>query len=123
MGEFCEKTGLVWSDMLLNVKTSYKSVSGFDPAPVYRTWEEYFSSFDRFRISLITEPWQKRYDYPYVCSLDFNRRQLQEMFLKKFRFEENWVFGDQELENAFLKWRQKMINDRLWIVRRTDILG
>lgn len=121
--DFCKQTGLKWSEELLNVKTSYKAVSGFDLAPIYRTWEDYFSSFDRFRICLITEPWQRKYGYPYVSSLDFSRRQLQEMFLKKFRFEENWKFADDELENAFTKWRQKMINERLWIVRRTDIIG
>lgn len=119
---FCDESGVEWADALLDVKTSYYGVTGFDLAPVYRTYEEYFSAFDRFRISLITGPWQKKYGYPYVSSMDFSRRELEEMFSKKFRFEEKWVLQNEEAEMCFLKWRQTLINEYLLNVRRDEIL-
>ena len=124
MREFCRQTGMEWSDTFLEVssKYSYKEVRGFDVEPVYRTWEKYFSAFDRFRISLITGPWQKKYGYPYIDILDFNRRELQEMFIKKFRFEENQVFDNEEQEIFFLKRRERWITVWLWKVRRMNIL-
>lgn len=123
MKRFCGETGLEWSDKLLDVQATYKNISGFDLAPVYRTWEEYYSGFDRFRICLVKGPWQKKYGYPYVNSLKFSRRELQEMFVKKFRFEQNLVFESQELENVYMKWRQKWMNQILWDVRRKEMLG
>lgn len=117
---FCNKLGIPWSDTMLNAEASYGDVSGFDLRPVHRTYEEYFSSFDRFRISLITGPWQKKYGYPYVSSIDFSRRELKEMFSKKFRFEENWVFQNEEAEMKFLRWRRKMIGEFLLTVRRLE---
>lgn len=122
MERFCGETGVEWSDKFLDVQATYKNISGFDLAPVYRTWEEYYSGYDRFRICLAKGPWQKKYGYPYVSSLQFSRRELQEMFLKKFRFEENLVFESNELENIYMKWRQKWMNEILWDVRRKDIL-
>ncbi len=124
MRKFCRQTGAPWSDAFLEISSeySYKEVKGFDIEPVYRTWEKYFSAFDRFRISLITGPWQKKYGYPYVDSLDFSRRELQEMFAKPFRFEKNWVFHNKEQEISFLKWRERRIAEWLWNVRRMNIL-
>lgn len=123
MKRFCDETGLEWSDKFLDVQATYKNISGFDLAPVYRTWEEYYSGYDRFRICLVKGPWQRKYGYPYVNSLEFSRRELQEMFLKKFRFEQNLVFESQELENVYMKWRQKWMNQILWDVRRKEMLG
>lgn len=123
MKRFCEETGLEWSDKFLDVQATYKNISGFDLASVYRTWEEYYSGYDRFRICLVKGPWQRKYGYPYVNSLEFSRRELQEMFLKKFRFEQNLVFESQELENVYMKWRQRWMNQILWDVRRKEILA
>lgn len=122
----CKETGITWSDTFLNVGEEYSipgtGVYGFDLTPVYRVWEEYFSSFDRFRINILTGPWLKKYGYPYGNSLEFNRRELLEMFLKKFRFEENYVFVSEELKQAYLSWRQKIMNELLWEIRRKNIL-
>lgn len=120
--DFCDETGIVWSDTMLDVKTqtSYGSSTGFDLFPVYRIYEEYFSTFDRFRISLITSAWQKKYDYPYVSSRCFSRRELVELFTKKFRFEENWTFCTEKEKIEFNKRRQRLINDYLWINRTME---
>lgn len=121
---FCGEIGIVWSDMLLEIPGifSYNGVKGFDLGPVYRTWEKYFSSFDRFRISLTTNAWQKKYGYPYVNSLDFSRKELRDMFSKEFRFEKRWIFQSEEAESRFLKWRRRIISSRLWEVRREDYM-
>lgn len=123
----CDKLGIAWSDTLLETTVhgelaSFHGVSGFDLRPVYRTYEEYFSEFDRFRISLITGPWQKQYGYPYVNSLDFNRCELREMFKKRFRFEEKLVFYSDEEKLVFRKWLSGLISDCLQMTRRKEIL-
>lgn len=122
----CDELEIAWSDTLLetteNGKKSYVgNVTGFDLAPVYYEYEEYFSSFDRFRISLILAAWQKKYGYPYVNSLRFSRRELQEMFAKKFRFEAKLRFSNVEEEMEFQMWKKKLLCDRLWMNRRMEI--
>lgn len=120
---FCNLAGVEWSDSLLDVKTSWNGVTGFDLAPVYRTYEEYFSAFDRFRLSLITGPWQKKYGYPYVSCLAFSKRELKEMFSKKFRFEQIFVFQDEAEERTYLRWRRRLIRGCLQEVHRREIIG
>lgn len=44
------------------------------------------------------------------------------MFIKKFRFEENQVFDNEEQEIFFLKRRERWITVWLWKVRRMNIL-
>ncbi len=125
---FCEAVGLSWSDTLLQTtlhgeQEYYGTVTGFDLAPVYRTHEEFFSAFDRFRISLITGPWQKKYGYPYVNSLEFTRKELKEMFQKKFRFEDRISFLSDEEKTASYRWVQKLISDFLREARRAEVMA
>lgn len=120
---FCTKTGIRWTNRLLDNKLMYGDKNIFNKAPVYRTWEKYFSSFDRFRLSLIAGLWQKEYGYPFVSSLEFSRRELQEMFKKKFRFEEDLKFANDETEFLYFQGRHKKISESLWIVRRKEIMG
>ena len=122
MLRFCEKLGIPWLDELLHGQTGYNSVTGFDLAPVYRTNEELFSAFDRFRLSLATGLWQKRYGYPYVSSLQFGRRELQEMFAKEFRFEKELVFQCEDEKIRYLKLRRGWMEHRLWEMRSRVII-
>ena len=90
--EICRQWEIGWSDTLMmtthNGKAhSFNEVTGFDLKPVYNLNETYFSEFDRFRIMLINGPWQKKYGYPYIKITDFTTKELQEMFMKRFRFE------------------------------------
>ena len=39
------------------------------------------------RIMIYNAPFQRKYGYPYVELAQFSRRELQEMFLKPFRYE------------------------------------
>lgn len=94
--QICGQWGIPWSDSLIEVTNKGREkfvdngermVGGFDLEPVYNTYENFFSEFDRMRIMLINAPWQIKYGYPYVGVEQFSRRELQEMFFKEFRFE------------------------------------
>lgn len=95
--KMCSNWDMVWSDTLMQTtqfcgkKSVYyngtKNISGFDLEPVYNKYENFFSEFDRLRLILIDAPWRKKYGYSYVEPDQFTRKELQEMFLKEFRFE------------------------------------
>lgn len=109
----CKELELSWTDILLETTTrgemrNYSSgndiITGFDLRPVYNLYEEYFSDFDRFRIDMVFSVLQRGYGYPYVSCRNFSRRQLQDMFLKEFRFEDRLVY-----ENDY--WRKRYHKD------------
>lgn len=115
LDRICREWEIPWSDSLMETTmcgktTSYdngnRQIQGFDLEPVYNQYEEYFSEFDRFRITLICGPWQKKYGYPFVDINSFSRRDLQEMFLKTFRFTDmidfGTVFEDEKSQIEFM---------------------
>ena len=92
----CEELELPWSERMLETTRHGKSASyisgnevvkNFDLNPVFNLYEEYFSDFDRFRINMIFSKDQEHFGYPYVKCKEFSKYQLQEMYLKPFRFE------------------------------------
>lgn len=96
MEEICDRWDMEWSDTLLQTTLNGKpfgyynyirGISGFDLEPVYNTYENFFSEFDRLKLMLLDAPWRKKYGYPYVGPDQFTRKELQEMFLKEFKFE------------------------------------
>ena len=127
--EICRKWEIEWSDTLMQTTQNGKkevyynymqNVSGFDLEPVYNTYENFFSEFDRLRLMIIDAPWRKKNGYSYVELNQFARKELQEMFLKKFRFEDpGYATGfykyqldleDRiELQNSFRRRVQEMI--------------
>lgn len=120
----CEKFEIQWSETLMETTLNgrqefWGKISGFDLEPVYRTYEQYFSAFDVMRIMLIYGPWQKQNGYPYVNSLDFSRKELQDMFGKAFRFEANQGYADAVNRE---KWMIEQISYYLWVVRREEIM-
>lgn len=127
----CDSLGIGWSDTLMQTtrwgkefvySDGYHTISGFDLKPVYNLNEDIFSEFDRFRTTLIATPWQRKYGYPYVELLCFTRKELQEIFLKRFRFEymDDTEFGEDIMDYRI--WRQLWISERLQEVRMTEIL-
>lgn len=120
---FCKKTGVNWSDQLIeNNKLKQAGITIFNPVSVHRSWEKFFSSFDRFRICLLMGSWQKEYGYSYINSLEFSRAEIHEMFLKKFRFEEDLKFANDEAKFIYFQQRQKKISENLWKVRKKEIM-
>lgn len=127
MQTICGRLGIEWSDTLMYTTqhgkiSSYEDVTGFDLKPVYKNYEEYFTEFDRFRISLIVGPWQKKYGYPYVSSLDYSRKELHQMFQKEFRFEERFKYKDDKEMILVKNQIQWIINEYLWEIRRMEIM-
>lgn len=124
--KICERWEIEWSETLLlttrNGEVSYFNngknfVSGFDLKPVYNLNEMYFSEYDRFRMMIICSPWQRKYGYPYVSVKNFTRRELQSMFLKRFRFEDTIHYGSARLEREFRIGLYNFIRNNLQKVR------
>ena len=124
--EVCKILGIAWSDSMLHTTKSgiprvfRGGVTDFDLKPVFNKYEDYFSEFDRFRISIASSSYQKRYGYTYDNCLKFTRRELQEMFFKPFLFDERSMLGvpEQESDAGLCEWTRW----RLWDVRKHMVL-
>lgn len=125
----CEAWGIPWSETLMETTqygkkaeydNGYKMVSDFDLQPVYNNYEEYLSEYDKLRINLICAPYQKKYGYPYTEPSDFSRRELQEMFLKKFRSEPRLSYHSPKSRLDDRIQLQRKIQSLLWKVRMIE---
>ena len=125
LSELCSKIGVPWSETLMSTTrdngrawvydNGRKCIQDFDLTPVYNNYEEYFSEFDRFRITLICASWQKKYGYPYVDIRTFSRRDLQEIFLKDFRFASKVIFDSDKSKLDFCIALQRNIK---WLIQK-----
>lgn len=129
--KICARWGIVWSDSLmqttrygkrLTYNNGEKNISDFDMTPVYNTYEKYFSEFDRLRVMLIQTLWQRSYGYPYLELKQFSRRELQEMFLKGFRFDELVELDGRGLDLDFRLMLQHRIRIQLQKIRMVEML-
>ena len=128
--ELCEIMDIEWSDSLLHTTQLGKPMiypnpcgakSGsidFDLKPVFNKYEDYFSEFDRYRISIASSLYQKKYGYTYDNCLKFTRREVQEMFLKPFLFDEKAMFVESGYRVNIYEW----IRWQLWNVRKHMVL-
>lgn len=122
--KLCETIGIHWSDSMLHTTCAgkpsvYRGSASFDLKSVFNLYEDFLSEFDRFRISIASSPYQKRYGFPYENCLKFSRRELQELFLKPFMFEEKKIFKSRRSDD--LKNYAKM-GWLLWNVRKRMVL-
>ncbi len=125
--KICNKFEIPWSDTMLRTTNDgeawdYQGVMDFDIKPVFNKYEEYLSVFDRFRISLLCSPYQKMYGYTYESCMKFSRKELQEMFLKKFRFQENLQFENEYDKITYYRCVYELMRWDLWKVRRHEVL-
>lgn len=123
----CDRVGIPWSDTMLQVteqgqEKGYDGIYGFDLKPVFHRYEEFLSGFDRFRLSIIGSLYQKKYGYVYERCEEFSRRELQEMFLKEFRFQKELCFGSPKEEKAYFLHMQKVLRKLLWEVRKYTVM-
>lgn len=128
LSALCEKWQISWSDTLLSTTSHGKSsdfygVRDFDLKPVYNTYEEYLSGCDRLRINLLCAPWQKRYGYFYEHISDYSRRELQELFLKKYRFADDSLYVSLEQKLIDMLYDKRWERDYLQRAWRMEILG
>lgn len=121
--EICEIMDIAWSDSMLRTTRAgqprqFMGSMDFDLKPVFNKYEDYFTEYDRFRLSIASSPYQKRYGYTYDNCLRFTRREIQEMFLKPFLFDEKAMFGERGNDIDLYEWMRW----RLWDVRKHMVL-
>lgn len=121
--EICGIMDIAWSDSMLRTTSDGKPSQfmgsiDFDLKPVFNKYEDYFTEYDRFRISIASSPYQKRYGYTYDNCLKFTRREIQEMFLNPFLFDEKAMFGEPGNDIDLHEW----IRWQLWDVRKHMVL-
>lgn len=122
LANLCTRWDIPWSDTLMMTTYHGKSssydngeslVKDFDLEAVYKTYDEYFSEFDKFRLSLINAPWQRKYGYPYTDIQLFTRRELQQMFLREFYFERLEEFHKEKTDIQLRRKIQILIRKHL----------
>lgn len=113
LGYLLNRFKIPWSETLTETTingrpSSYMSASknpttGYDLRPIYNAYEEYFSSFDRFRLDILYRKKQKAYGYPFL-DLDFyqfQERQIDEFFRYPYKFGKYMRFENSEKEKRF----------------------
>lgn len=123
--KICEKLEIPWSDTMLHTTAAGKMVGyrgsvDFDLKPVFNKYEDYLSEFDRFRIAITCRAYQKRYGYTYESCIKFSKRELQDMFLRKFRFQENIPFESQIAKTEYFLTVYELIRWELWEVYKRE---
>lgn len=124
----CNRFEIPWSDTFHQSTNEgeawfYHEVRDFDLRPVFNNYEEYLSAFDRFRIALIARSYQKRYGYAYEDSMKFSGRELQEMFLRPFRFQEGIIFKSKKECIEYYRNAFEIIKWDLWEVHKHEVLN
>ena len=66
---------------------------------------------------LVNAPWQQTYGYPYVKIFMFSQRELQNMFLKKFRFEDMLEFENCKQEFEYKLQIRRYVSAQLQLAR------
>lgn len=127
LSRICQTIGISLSNTMLHTTLNgngwgWNGTKDFDLKPVLNKYEEYFSEFDRFRISIICSPYQKKYGYIYENCLEFTRMELWEMFLKEFRFQLELQFMDETEKAGYFLSVYKILREKLWNARKHMLL-
>lgn len=127
LSKICKMTGIKWSDTMLHTTINgnewkWGEIRDFDLKPVFNKYEEYFSEFDRYRISVICSAYQKRYGYLYEDCMEFSRVELWNMFLKEFRFQKEMRFMDEKERMSYFLAVYEIMRWQLWNARKHVVL-
>lgn len=125
--KICEQIGISMSDSMFHTSawgkmSSMGAIRDFDLKPVFNKHETDWSEFDRFRIYLLSSPYQKKFGYSYEDCMKFSRIELQEIFLKGFRFQQGLQFNSEEKKSAYYLWVYETIRWKLWENRKHIVL-
>ena len=115
--KLCGILGLPWSDTLLETTEAGKErayivngsyithITGFDLKPVYYAYDEFFDSFDKFRLDLISREKNKAYGYSYVerGKYPMSIEELGKLYELPFRFERFITFQDEAERERYHK--------------------
>lgn len=120
--ELYERMSISCESVLIETNENTCSDNGrYNLKPAYNLYEEYFTGFDRMRISLAAGNFQKQYGYPYESCSNFSRRELQELFLKGYRWERlPGALEGKDEENIIAM--QFQIRKLLWMQRFSEIM-
>lgn len=127
--KLCDRVGISWSDTMMHTTDNdwelvYEdNIIDFDIKPVFNQYEEYISEYDRFRISILSAPYQKKYGYVYEDCLQFSRNELQNMFLKKFRFQKSLQFNTDANRIKYYLHVYDILRRQLWETRKHAVLN
>lgn len=125
--KICKQLKIPWSDTMLRTTLYGKAhslwnVKDFDLRPLINKHETFWSEFDRFRLCLIMSAHQKKYGYFYEDCMRFSRGELQEMFLKEFRFQSKLQFKSEREKSSYYLWAQEFIRWQLYENRKYAVL-
>lgn len=126
LSQLCDCLGICFDNSLMETTVHGEivfydgAITGFDTKPAYNLYEEFFSVFDRMRICLLNRTYHKENGYAYVNCLDFSRRELQEMFLKDFRWEHTQGITDGKTQESIWN-EQRNLRYLLWQERRIEV--
>ena len=121
LGKLCKLLEIEWSDMLLEpdgeesrYTINRESTVGFDLKPVYRTYDEYFDAFDKFRLDLIFREKNRAYGYSYVEREKYplSLEELGKLFELPFCFERFISFRDEDERRRYHK-KMRMLAEEL----------
>ncbi len=123
--KICEQWGIQWSETFLVKACDGKKITkNIEMRPVYNLNEKLFTEYDRLKMMIISAPWQSKYGYPYEKIRQFSRRELQDMFQKKFKFEDMLNQCEKgTLEQEFRIGLNQTIRDNLQRVRMIETLS
>lgn len=97
-----------WDDSLLkttsngisenSVSNTGKKIKDFDPAPVFRSKERFFSPFDLYRLEIIFTDIYKPFDYKpeYFDGKKYSKNEIIELFNQPFKCE-NFLYTPQQI--------------------------
>lgn len=118
-----------WEDSLLKttangtqdntIGNTGKAIKDFDPTPVFRSKEKFFSPFDLYRIELIFSDLYRNFGYMPEYANDkqkYTKNEIIELFKKPFEYE-NFLDSDEEIKN-FKTFQTKLINAIAKILNR-----
>lgn len=128
MMKFCALIGIPWDDILLETTSgkeksiynySKERITGFDLKPVYYQYDEFFSSFDKFRLDILFGVKAKAYGYTFLnrTFYGFKEDQILMYFEIPFHFEKYIIFKDEEEKRLFrvnLYYTCKFLLYRIW---------
>lgn len=113
--EFCNRLQIEWSDTLLYTtrfgeeSVFYNGVTGYDLAPVYKSYDEYLSFFDKMRIEISAKNYLMKAGYSISRAVDLSFKEAQELFLKKYKVEDWLEWGNEEDKKKYMLDRAAII--------------
>lgn len=105
--KLCRELQILWDENMLETTSAGKiskciigneETTGYDMKPVWYSYDEYFDSFDKFRLDILYREKCKAYDYSYVSEEKYPMPidELIELFSIPFQFEKYIYFENEE---------------------------